>query len=106
MNIAVTINSTLFPIKIVISKIIDVIPIKAILASNIIVKTIAATVIGIKYSDNSKFCLNKKAKLTSIKNINPISKTILQSSKICFLYVSKKVKKKDTIIPITNILPT
>ena len=65
----------------------------------------AATVIGIKYSDNSKFCVNKKARPTSIENINPRSRTILQSSKICFLYVNKKVKKKDTIIPITSILP-
>ena len=85
---------------------IDVMPINAILASNMIVKTIAATIIGIRYSDNSKFCLIKKAKPTSIENIKPIRRTILQSSKIGFLYVSKKVKKKDTIIPITNILPT
>ena len=65
----------------------------------------AATVIGIKYSDNSKFWVNKKARPTSIENINPRRRTILQSSKICFLYVNKKVKKKDTIMPITSILP-
>ena len=82
VNIDVTINSTLLPIRIATSKMMEVIPINPIRASNMIVSTIAATVIGIKYSDNASFWVNKYARLTSIVNMSASNSTIFQSSKM------------------------
>ena len=105
VNMDVTINSTLFPMRIPTSKMMDVMPINPIRASNMMVRTMAATVMGIKYSDKARFSVKRKARPTSIVKTNPISITIRQSSKIGVRYVSKNVKKKDTMIPITRMRP-
>ncbi len=55
VNMDVTINSTLFPMRIPTSKMMDVMPINPIRASNMMVRTMAATVMGIKYSDKARF---------------------------------------------------
>jgi hypothetical protein len=91
----------MIPVKITI----DVVPINPILASNKIVRDMAATVMGIRYGEIFSFITNTYDKPISAKNINVISSTIFQSSNMGVLYMNKNVKKNEITTAMIIILP-
>jgi hypothetical protein len=78
IKIIVMINSRLLPIKMPLKRVMDIVPINPILASKRIVSNMAATLMGIKYSDNSNRKTKSSVKPMMIAKINEISKTSFQ----------------------------